>query len=162
MRIKVFSFFRALFDPNVIQSQVKWIWRLKILFLHPSSLDLLLSHRKNWLVVRIISPGQRSWNSGLWDKVMRTILLHLRMLYLILTKCNGRKSMHNYAAYYGNLLIPKFYIIFVSTKPALNFGFRLKDYTRMIFNDFISGFWYCSCETGGHGFVYLYWLDCVS
>ena len=39
--------FRALFDPNVIQSQVKWIWRLKILFLHPSSLDLLLSHRKN-------------------------------------------------------------------------------------------------------------------
>ena len=31
----------------VIQSQVKWIWRLKILFLHLSSLDLLLSHRKN-------------------------------------------------------------------------------------------------------------------
>ena len=27
--------FRALFDPNVIQFQVKWIWRLKILFLHP-------------------------------------------------------------------------------------------------------------------------------
>ena len=39
--------FRALFDPSVIQSQVKWIWRLKILFLHPSSLELLLSHRKN-------------------------------------------------------------------------------------------------------------------
>ena len=45
--------------------------------------------------------------------------------------------MHNYATYYGNLLIPKFYIIFVPTKPALNFGLRLKDYTRMIFNDFI-------------------------
>ncbi|RVW15371.1 hypothetical protein CK203_082635 [Vitis vinifera] len=32
---------------------------------------------------------------------------------LMLTKCNGRKSMHNYATYYGNLLIPKFYIIFI-------------------------------------------------
>ncbi|RVX16137.1 Retrovirus-related Pol polyprotein from transposon RE1 [Vitis vinifera] len=69
--------FRALFDPNVIQSQ-------------------------------------RPWNSSLWDKVMRIILLHLRMLYLMLTKCNGRKLMHNYEAYYA-----------------------------------------------GHGFVYLYWPDCV-
>ena len=74
------------------------------------------------------------------QKVMRIILLHLRMLYLMLTKCNGRKSIHNYAAYYGNLLIPKFYIIFMPTKPALNFGLRLKDYTRMIFNDFIRWF----------------------
>ena len=56
---------------------------------------------------------------------------------LMLTKCNGRKSMHNYATYFGNLLISKFYIIFVPTKPTLNFGLRLKDYTRMIFNDFI-------------------------
>ena len=61
---------------------------------------------------------------------MRIILLHLRMLYLMLTKCNGRRSMHNYAAYYGNLLIPKFSIIFVPTKPALNFGLRLKDFIR--------------------------------
>ena len=59
---------------------------------------------------------------------------------LMLTKCNGRKSMHNSAAYYGNLLIPKFSIIFVPTKPALNFGLKLKDYTQMIFNDFIRWF----------------------
>ncbi|RVW51331.1 Copia protein [Vitis vinifera] len=58
--------------------------------------------------------SQRPWNSSLWDKVMRIILLHLRMLYLMLTKCNGRKLMHNYEAYYA-----------------------------------------------GHGFVYLYWPDCV-
>ena len=38
---------RALFNPNVIQSPVKWIWQLKILFLHLLSLDLLLSHQKN-------------------------------------------------------------------------------------------------------------------
>ncbi|RVX02272.1 Retrovirus-related Pol polyprotein from transposon TNT 1-94 [Vitis vinifera] len=56
------------------------------------------------------------------------------MLYLMLTKCNGRKSMHNYAAYYGNLLILKFYIIFVPTKPALNFGLRLQDYSLIIFD----------------------------
>ncbi|RVW65211.1 Retrovirus-related Pol polyprotein from transposon RE1 [Vitis vinifera] len=87
--------FRALFDPNVIQSQ-------------------------------------RPWNSGLWAKIMRIILLHLRMLYLMLTKCNGRRSMHNYAAYYGNLLIPKFSIIFVPTKPALNFGLKDMDLSTYI------------------------------
>ena len=38
---------RALFNPNVIQSPVKWIWQLKILFLHLLTLDLLLSHEKN-------------------------------------------------------------------------------------------------------------------
>ena len=38
---------RALFNPNMIQSPVKWLWRLKILFLHLLSLDLLLSHQKN-------------------------------------------------------------------------------------------------------------------
>ena len=38
---------RALFNPNVIQSPVKWIWQLKILFLLPLSLDLLLSPQKN-------------------------------------------------------------------------------------------------------------------
>ena len=38
---------RALFNPNVIQSPVKWIWQLKILFLLMLSLDLLLSHQKN-------------------------------------------------------------------------------------------------------------------
>ena len=42
--------------------------------------------------------------------------------------------MHNYAAYYGNLLILKFYIIFVPTKPALNFGLRLQDYSLIIFD----------------------------
>ena len=38
---------RALFNPNVVQSPVKWIWQLKILFLLLLSLDLLLSHQKN-------------------------------------------------------------------------------------------------------------------
>ena len=38
---------RALFDPNLVQSPVKWIWQLKILFLLLLSLDLLLSHQKN-------------------------------------------------------------------------------------------------------------------
>ena len=38
---------RVLFNPNVIQSPVKWIWQLKILFLLLLSLDLLLSHQKN-------------------------------------------------------------------------------------------------------------------
>ena len=38
---------RALFNPNMIQSPVKWIWKLKILFLLLLSLDLLLSHQKN-------------------------------------------------------------------------------------------------------------------
>ena len=38
---------RALFHPNVVQSPVKWIWQLKILFLLLLSLDLLLSHQKN-------------------------------------------------------------------------------------------------------------------
>ena len=64
---------RALFNPNVLQSPVKWIWQLKILFLHLLSLDLLLSHQKNRLVVRIIFPSQL-WNSGSWDKVMRIVL----------------------------------------------------------------------------------------
>ena len=36
---------RALFNPNVIQSPVKWIWQLKILFLLLLSLDLLLSEK---------------------------------------------------------------------------------------------------------------------
>ena len=35
---------RTLFSLNVIQSPIKWLWRLKILFLHLLSLDLLLSH----------------------------------------------------------------------------------------------------------------------
>ena len=38
---------KALFNPNVVQSPVKWIWQLKILFLLLLSLDLLLSHQKN-------------------------------------------------------------------------------------------------------------------
>ena len=103
---------RALFDPNLVKSPVKWIWQLKILFLRLLSLDLLLSHQKNWLVVRIISPGQLLWNSGSWDRVMRIILLHRRMIYLVLTRCTGRKSMHNYVAYYGSRLIQKFCFIF--------------------------------------------------
>ena len=38
---------RALFNPNVVQSPVQWIWQLKILFLRLLFLDLLLSHQKN-------------------------------------------------------------------------------------------------------------------
>ena len=38
---------RVLFDPNLVQSPVKLIWQLKILFLLLLSLDLLLSHQKN-------------------------------------------------------------------------------------------------------------------
>ncbi|RVX18812.1 hypothetical protein CK203_006938 [Vitis vinifera] len=75
--------------------------------------------------MRIISPSQHPWNSSLWDKVIRIILLHLRMLYLMLTKCNGRKSMHNYAAYYGNLLIPKFYTI-CANKTCFKFWTQTK------------------------------------
>ena len=41
------SLIRALFNPNVVQSPVQWIWQLKILFLRLLSLDLLLSHQKN-------------------------------------------------------------------------------------------------------------------
>ena len=117
---------RALFDPNLVQSPVKWIWQLKILFLRLLSLDLLLSHQKNWLVVRIISLGQLLWNSGSWDRVMRIILLHRRMIYLVLTRCTGRKSMHNYVAYYGSRLIQKFCVILRAYKTCSKFWNQAK------------------------------------
>ena len=45
--VVIHSPIRALFNPNVIQPPVTLLWRLKILFLHLLSLDLLLSHQKN-------------------------------------------------------------------------------------------------------------------
>ena len=137
--VVIFPLIMALFNPNVIQSPVKWIWQLKILFL----LSVISGSPTITSEKLIGSENYLSWSASveLWfmgqgyedhlitpeDVIPSVDKVHWKKIDAQL--CN--------VLYYGSRSIQKIFFIFGLTRHVLSFGIRQKFYTRMLSNAFL-------------------------
>ena len=74
--------------------------------------------------MKIISHGQTKWTFGLLVMDVKIILLPRTQVFLKINVLNGKKLMLYFAIFFGNLLMPRLYIISGPIKLATLSGIR--------------------------------------
>ena len=100
------------------------LWLKKVRLLILLYRELLRLPWINSQEVKIISHGQTQWTFGLLIMDVRIILLLRTQVFLKINVLNGKESMLYFAIFFGNILMPRLYIILGPIKLATLSGIR--------------------------------------